>query len=120
MVPEDPIVNLCMAVAYLQHSCSRNAGDRNSGVLKALAFFCRHASFSANRQEAAYNMGRAMHHLELNSLAANWYERALALGKGVPQQDSLAFEAGHNLALIYEGSGALVLAQRIRRLYCSV
>jgi general transcription factor 3C polypeptide 3 (transcription factor C subunit 4) len=120
MIPEDPVLNLCMGTAYLQHSCSRSVGDRNAGILKALAFFSRHACFSANRQEAAYNMGRAMHHLSLNNLAADWYERALVLGAGSPDGERLFFEAGHNLALIYEESGALALAHRVRRLYCSV
>lgn len=120
MVPEDSVVNLCIAAAYLQHACSRSVGDRNACILKALAFFCRHACFSANRHEAAYNMGRAMHHLELNHLAVEWYERALVLGAGLPDGERLSFEAGHNLALIYEQSGAAALAHRVRRLHCSV
>ena len=120
MLPEDPVVNLCLAVGYLQHSCSRLVGDRNAGILKALAFFCRHACFAMNRQQAAYNMGRAMHHLELNHLALEWYEHALVLGSGIKGDESLNFEAGHNLALIYEQSGAHNLALRVRNLYCSV
>lgn len=120
MVPDNPTVNLCIATAYLQHACSRSVGDRHSCILKAMAFFCRHAKHAGSRVEAAYNMGRALHHLELNSLAASWYERALVLGAGLPSHRSLAFEAGHNLALIYEGSGAHVLARRARQLHCRV
>ena len=118
--PEDATVNLCMGAAYLQHACSRTVGDRHACVLKALAFFCRHASFCPHRQQAAFNLGRAMHQLGMNSFAATWYERALVLGMGLPAEDSLSFEAGHNLALLYEESGSGLLARHVRNLYCSV
>lgn len=120
MLPEDSVVNLAIAVAHLSHACSRSVGDRHACVLKAFAFFCRHARSSSNRQEACYNLARAFHHLELNHMAAEWYERSLVLGGAASGADSLAFEAGHNLALIYEGSGAAALAMRTRALYCSV
>ena len=120
MLPEDPVINLAIAVAHLTHACSRAVGDRHACILKAFAFFCRHARFSSNRQEACYNLARAFHQLELNHMAVEWYERALVLGGASSGADSLAFEAGHNLALIYEGSGAAALARRTRALYCSV
>jgi general transcription factor 3C polypeptide 3 (transcription factor C subunit 4) len=120
LVPEDSVVNLCIGVAYLQHACSRSVGDRHACVLKALAFFCRHACLACHRQQAAFNLARALHHLDLNSLAAGLYERALVLGSSPHVGGDLSFEAGHNLALIYEESGANALAHRVRRLYCSV
>jgi general transcription factor 3C polypeptide 3 (transcription factor C subunit 4) len=120
MLPDDSVVNLCIAVAYLMHACSRSVGDRHACVLKAFAFFCRYVRLASCRQEAAYNMARALQHLELNSMACEWYVRALVLGRGAEPGDSLSFEAGHNLALIYESSGSVAPAARVRLLYCSV
>lgn len=121
MLPEEPVVNLCIAVAYLALAVSRAVGDRHSCILKAFAFFCRSAALGSNKQEAAYNVARALHGLELNHLAVEWYERALLLGhEGQETGQNLAFEAAHNLALIYESSGAVELAMQLRRVYCSV
>lgn len=130
LLPEEPLVNLCLGVGYLLHSTSRIVGDRNSCILKAFAFFTRYAAKCPNPAEAAFNMGRAFHHLELHHLAVEWYERSLVLCmKNDPDDDSgpkpsdgsdVRFECGHNLALIYENSGARELAIRIRFHHCSV
>lgn len=126
MLPEDAVVNLCIAVGYLLHSTSRLVGDRNACVLKAFAFFTRYAARSGNSAEAAFNVGRAFHQLEINHLAVEWYERCLVLsmtdvgGNAKPDGGDVRFECGHNLALIYEASGARELALRIRWQHCSV
>jgi general transcription factor 3C polypeptide 3 (transcription factor C subunit 4) len=127
VLPDDPVVNLCIAVGYLMHSISRLVGDRNSCILKAFAFFTRYGARCAHPAEAAFNLGRAFHQLEMNSLAVEWYERCLVLsvadagGTSMKQEGSdLRFECGHNLALIYESSGARELALRIRWHHCSV
>lgn len=126
LLPDDPVVNLCIGVGYLLHSITRIVGDRNSCILKAFAFLTRYAARSANSAEAAYNMGRAFQHLEINNLAVEWYDRCLEIamkdkdGSMKRQGANLQFECGHNLALIYEGSGATELAHRIRFHHCSV
>jgi general transcription factor 3C polypeptide 3 (transcription factor C subunit 4) len=118
MLPDDPIINLCLGVAYLSHATSRNVGDRHACILKSFAFFVRYATVAGSADEAAFNIGRAFQHLELNNLAAEWYQRAILLGQG--KENGVAFESGHNLALIYEASGAWELAKHVRNLYCSV
>lgn len=126
LLPEDPVVNMCIAVGYLLHSTTRAVGDRNSCILKAFAFFSRYATRRGHPAEAAYNMGRAFHHLELHHLAEEWYERSLVLAMAEEREGSqpagsdLRFECAHNLALIYEASGARQLAIRVRWHHCSV
>jgi general transcription factor 3C polypeptide 3 (transcription factor C subunit 4) len=126
LLPDDPLVNLCIGVGYLLHSITRLVGDRNSAILKAFAFLMRYAHRCGNPAEACYNLGRAFQHLELNHLAVTWYERCLVLcikEKGNKRQEDgvdIRFECAHNLALIYEGSGADELAIRCRFHHCSV
>jgi general transcription factor 3C polypeptide 3 (transcription factor C subunit 4) len=120
LLPNDAAVLLCIGTAYLGHATSRQVGDRHAAVLKAFAFFQRYAERAPNRQEAAYNVARAAHQLALPHLAKAWYERALLLGGGYSGEAGVTFEAGHNLACIYEASGALELALRVRAAYCTV
>ena len=126
VLPAEPMVNLCLGVGYLLHSTSKIVGDRNSCILKAFAFFTRYAAKCPNPPEAAFNMGRAFHHLQLHHLAVEWYERCLVLcmkdddNKEPHTGANVRFECGHNLALIYENSGARELAIRIRFHHCSV
>jgi general transcription factor 3C polypeptide 3 (transcription factor C subunit 4) len=125
MLPEDLLVNLCIAVGYLAHAMSKSTGERHSCILKAFAFFSRYASLTVNKQEAAYNLGRAMQQLGLMNLAVEWYERALQM-PAAPSRSPTAFEsdlrheAAHNLCLIYNASGAHALAARVMHLYCVV
>eukprot|EP00892_Ulva_mutabilis_P002563 jgi/Ulvmu1/12307/UM088_0027.1 len=133
MVPENALVSLFIGVGYLAYATSRAPGDRHAAILKAFAFLSRYAARCGSPPEAAYNLGRAFHHLELAHLAAEWYNRSLALcgGHTVPGSPragaaddwgpaDVSFECAHNLALIYEASGAVALAARLRATYCSV
>lgn len=136
MLPENGIINLCIGAAYLSYATSRSPGDRHAAILKAFAFLTRYAGRAGSPAEAAYNLGRAFHHLDLLNLAAEWYNRSLALtqaaredagGDGGADSDpedaggaGVSFECAHNLAQIYDSSGAAALAARVRAAYCSV
>jgi len=131
MVPENAVISLLVGVAYLTYALSRSPGDRHAGILKAFAFLTHYAARAGSPAEAAYNLGRAFHQLELLHLATEWYNRCLAL-LGTAREEEAAhgdadgtgadvtFECAHNLALIYEGSGAAALAARVRATYCAV
>lgn len=131
MVPENAVISLFIGVAYLTYALSRSPGDRHAAILKAFAFLTRYAARAGSPAEAAYNLGRAFHQLDLLQLATEWYNRCLALlgtareeeaadGGGDASAADVSFECAHNLALIYEGSGAAALAARVRATYCSV
>lgn len=64
--------------------------------------------FALRESETLYNVGRALHQCGQARYAALYYERCLAL-----PPSPATFHAAHNLALIYEASGALDLARAI-------
>ena len=83
-------------------------------------------------QEAAFNAGRAAHHLNLNHLASHHYLQVLQeqqQQQGAQQVPSLLatddavaagplqHEAAHNLAMIYAASGSMGLAKDIYRTF---
>jgi general transcription factor 3C polypeptide 3 (transcription factor C subunit 4) len=85
-----------------------------------------------------YNIARAYHHIGLITLAAIYYEKALAVevkdhpipslrddaGSSAEQDLRPGYcdvrEAAFNLHLIYKKSGATDLARRILKTYCVV
>ncbi|GAB4822338.1 hypothetical protein N2152v2_009384 [Parachlorella kessleri] len=97
--PEEPLVLLCIAAALVNQATTRRVPDRHRAVLQAFAFLqeyskhrrnpqassleaARQGTFQAARcshegKEAAYNIARAAHHLNLLHIAVPFYERAL-------------------------------------------
>eukprot|EP00891_Asterochloris_glomerata_P001408 jgi/Astpho2/1408/Aster-06258 len=116
LAKEEPLVMLCLSVALLQKSMSRKAEDRNKIILQAFAFMQEYGRRCGNQLEADYNMARATHFLGMMHIAAQYYERVLAV-KDVEEHD-LKQEAAHNLSQIYQGSGAGQLAKQVLRQHC--
>ena len=91
---------LCM-----QHACNN-----------VVSLLQEYAVQRCNDQEAAYNLGRAAHQLELLHIAVPFYERALATQPPIDSGiTNLRHEAAHNLVLIYRKTGAIELARQIMR-----
>ena len=133
------IIVLDLGVAAAHHATesdfdSGEAGEtaRRAAAVKAVAFFQRAresraacSPTSAGEQAGDYNPARGLHQMGLPHLAVPVYEKVLD-GKtraGVPATPavaSLAFEAAHNLALIYKNAGALSLARDVLRAHATV
>ncbi|BAF28030.1 uncharacterized protein [Oryza sativa Japonica Group] len=137
--PENPFINLCVGSALINLALGFRLQNKNQCIVQALAFLFRYLRLCDNSQEALYNIARAYHHVGLNTLAAIYYEKALAVEvKDYPiprlpyeenscaQQDlkpgycDVRREAAFNLHLIYKKSGADDLARRILRTYCTI
>jgi general transcription factor 3C polypeptide 3 (transcription factor C subunit 4) len=124
--PRQPLVCLSLGAALLQHATSRAAAQRSAAVLAAFALLERYAALRGAPGEAAFNAGRALHHLGLAHLAAPLYEACLeaadadAGGEGEPREGGMAREAAHNLALLYGAAGAPGLARALLRRYNTV
>ena len=139
VAPDEPLVSLCVGVAAAHHATESDFGygetgetARRAAAVKAVAFFQRAresraacSPTSAGEQEGDYNLARGLHQMGLPHLAVPVYEKVLD-GKtraGVPAAPaaaSLAFEAAHNLALIYKNAGALSLARDVLRAHATV
>ena len=139
VAPDEPLVSLCVSVAAAHHATESDFGygetgetARRAAAVKAVAFFQRAresraacSPTSAGEQEGDYNLARGLHQMGLPHLAVPVYEKVLD-GKtraGVPAAPaaaSLAFEAAHNLALIYKNAGALSLARDVLRAHATV
>lgn len=131
--PQEPLLLLCVAVSQIQQVMSRVNKDRGQKVLLAFGWLSRYAALRGE-QEAAYNMGRAFHHLGISHLAVQSYDKVLEIAKQRSAQqaasainggasggevdgaaDDLKREAAHNLASIYCASGARGLARQMMR-----
>ena len=139
IAPDEPIVCLCAAVAaahlatesddVYDENENENENERRAAAVKAAAFFQRArflraacSSTSAGEQEGDYNLARGLHQMGLPHLAVPLYEKVLDRQKyaDVPVSASLAFEAAHNLALIYKNAGAAALARDVLRTHATV
>ncbi|KAG0522902.1 hypothetical protein BDA96_07G077900 [Sorghum bicolor] len=137
--PENPLINLCVGTALISLTLGFRLQNKNQCIVQAFAFLYRYLRLCDNSQEALYNIARAYHHIGLNTLAAVYYEKALAIeekdhpipklpyeaGSRVPEDLRPGYcdvrrEAAFNLHLIYKKSGATDLARRILKTYCTI
>lgn len=92
--PENPVVNLSIAVNYLANAMHKNTANRQVEIEQGLAFFYRYydlrvASGEVGRsQEAEFNLARIWHQLGLAHLAVPAYEKVLRLSREVRKQVS--------------------------------
>ncbi|KAA1072825.1 transcription factor TFIIIC subunit tfc4 [Puccinia graminis f. sp. tritici] len=134
--PDEPLINLLLAITYVQRAMQRQTDNRHHQIVQGLAFFehyraVRHKEFG---QEVEFNLGRIYHGLGLSSLAITHYNRVLALAPLLhqsspssqdPQSSSepptdLSNLAAYNLVLIYSTSGSPDLAHRLTCQYLTV
>ena len=126
--PDEPLLYLCLGAAYLDFALEKKRkkkrakkGERRDGgkaaqawplpkyVEIALASFSQYAAYRGDSSETRYNLGRAFDQLGLPHLAVKYYRKALA-GAGGAVEVRLA---AHNLALLYDRSGAPELAHQV-------
>ncbi|KAJ0713860.1 putative tetratricopeptide-like helical domain superfamily [Helianthus annuus] len=131
LMPENALVNLCVATALINLSLGLRLNNKHRCVLQGLAFLYNNLRLSENSQESLYNLARAYHHVGLVSVAATYYEKVLAVhqkdhpipklpndGPEItndpkPGYCDLKREAAYNLHLIYKSSGSVDLAMQL-------
>ncbi|GJN09513.1 hypothetical protein PR202_ga27527 [Eleusine coracana subsp. coracana] len=137
--PENPLINLCVGTALINLALGFRLQNKNQCMVQGFAFLYKYLCLCANSQEALYNIARAYHHIGFTTLAAVYYEKALAIDVKDHHIPRLPYEAGScavqdlrpgycnvrseaafNLHLIYKWSGATDLARRILRVYCAL
>ncbi|KAL8738627.1 MAG: hypothetical protein Q9181_000623 [Wetmoreana brouardii] len=113
--PSNPMINLSLALAYIQHAIKRQSDDRHQLITQGLTFLleyydlrCRSRSTS-EQQEAKFNVARTYHMLGLTHLAIPYYQGCLALSPnpqstGPSQGNDFSMEAAFALRNIWVGN----------------
>jgi general transcription factor 3C polypeptide 3 (transcription factor C subunit 4) len=90
--PDDPMLNLCIAVAYIQMGYKRQAENRQYQIQQGLSFAMRYYELrtkdnvAIKMQEAEFNIGLIWHTLGLHHLALPCYERCMELSGRVQKE----------------------------------
>ncbi|CAO2656315.1 Nn.00g051180.m01.CDS01 [Neocucurbitaria sp. VM-36] len=131
ITPEDPVLNLSIGVAYIQHAMKRLSENRQYQIQQGLAFVYRYYELrtkddiAIHCQEAEFNVGRMWHGLGLVTLALPAYERCIELRMRVKQEaedrcsngswahEDFATEAAFAIQSIYAVSGNFEGARKI-------
>ncbi|XP_039484080.1 general transcription factor 3C polypeptide 3 [Drosophila santomea] len=130
----DPLVALCIAVAFNQLSLQKKVLRKSAAVAQAVAFGQRYKELRsagheltdcAAQQEIFYNIGRIYHQANILHLAVEYYEKALAVPVHplIAEHEStlgLQHEVAFNLHLIYRANGNKWKARQYLMRYCVV
>lgn len=120
------MINLSLALAYIHYALKRQSSNRHQLIIQGFTFLFeyydirRSSSYPSERQEAAYNVGRAYHLLGLAHLAIPYYEDCLALSPDVQAASStttedFAREAALVLQELWALSGEVGLANAVTK-----
>ncbi|OAK95222.1 TPR-like protein [Phaeosphaeriaceae sp. SRC1lsM3a] len=131
ITPDDPVLNLSIGVAYIQHALKRLSENRQYQIQQGLGFITRYYdlrtkdNIAIHCQEAEYNFARIWHGLGLVSLAIPAYERCIAMSDRVKQEaedqctdgswsyEDFKYEAAFAIQSIYAISGNHDGARRV-------
>ncbi|KAH9879988.1 hypothetical protein J1614_002013 [Plenodomus biglobosus] len=131
MTPQDPMVNLSIGVAYIQHAMKRLSENRQYQIQQGLAFIHRYyelrtqENIAIHCQEAEFNVGRMWHSLGLVTLALPAYERCIEMSARVRNEamdqcadhawdcEDFAKEAAFAMQSIYAISGDVEGARKV-------
>jgi general transcription factor 3C polypeptide 3 (transcription factor C subunit 4) len=131
ITPDDPILNLSIGVAYIQHAMKRLSENRQYQIQQGLAFINRYYelrsqdNIAIHCQEAEFNFARIWHGLGLVSHAIPAYERCIKLSERVRQEaedqctdgewgfEDFKYEAAFAIQSIYAISGNAEAARNI-------
>ncbi|GFS44317.1 tetratricopeptide repeat (TPR)-containing protein [Actinidia rufa] len=78
LAPNSPLINLSMGSTLINLAFDIRLQNKHQCVAQGLAFPYNHLRLCGNSQEGLFNVGQALHHVGLVSLAASYYERVLA------------------------------------------
>ncbi|KAL8775160.1 MAG: hypothetical protein Q9194_003848 [Teloschistes cf. exilis] len=82
--PNNPVINLSLALAYIQHAIKRQSDDRHQLIAQGLTFLSdyydlrRNSRQASEQHEAEFNVARTYHMLGLNHIAVIYYQRCLS------------------------------------------
>lgn len=98
MRPDDPILNLCIGLSYLQLALKNKTENRQLNIQQGLSYLLRYgeirtsSGLAIHEQETEFNLARAWHMLGLLHLAMPGYKKVMDLSArivGESSQDTL-------------------------------
>lgn len=108
----EPLSALLIAVSILAMAAQKTVDKHNNLILQGLAYMFSYQNLRKCDQEANYNLGRAYQMLNINNLAIEYYERALACGPITTCSKhgviDLNREIAYNLYLIYKNHSPVI------------
>jgi general transcription factor 3C polypeptide 3 (transcription factor C subunit 4) len=130
--PDNPTLNLCIAVCYITAAFKRLSPDRQQQLQQGLAFLQRYYEIRQTsespglRQEAEFNCAITWHAIGLSHLALEAYQRCIDLSTavrkewstiGIPgfEPEDLAVEAAFGIQSMLALSGDLEGAREVTR-----
>ena len=124
----NPLTALMLGLTFTHMACQKFSAKKHSLVVQACSFLNTYRSLRGDCQEVLYNIGRAMHQLNLLPAALFYYKRGLEVGPALPGGEDkdqhnifdLSREIAFNMSLIYRGSGNLQLARMYTEKYITV
>ncbi|KAK7489499.1 hypothetical protein BaRGS_00019298 [Batillaria attramentaria] len=119
-MPTDPLVSFCIGLTYI-HLCGQKFAVRKHWLaIQGFAFLNSYLQLRGECQESYYNLGRAMHQLNLKYAAVYYYKKALELPPVIKHENGmydLTREIAFNLSLIYQASGSTNYARSLYEKY---
>ena len=124
----NPLTALMLGLTFTHMACQKFSAKKHSLVVQACSFLNTYRSLRGDCQEVLFNIGRAMHQLNLLPAALFYYKRGLEVGPALPGGEDkdqhnifdLSREIAFNMSLIYKGSGNLQLARMYTEKYITV
>ncbi|XP_018016314.1 general transcription factor 3C polypeptide 3 [Hyalella azteca] len=102
----DPLASLMLGLTYIHMACQKFSADKNTLVTQAWVFLNSYRELRGDCQESLYNIGRAMHQLNVLHQAIYYYELALSCPRPVQEEGQpcmdLTHEIAFSLALLYK------------------
>ena len=90
---EHPLINLELALCYLEFAIKRQSPNRHNLIMQGLSFLYRYkelrkqqAKSPVEKQEAEFNVARAFHMLGLQHIAVPGYEKVLRIGEEIRRE----------------------------------
>jgi general transcription factor 3C polypeptide 3 (transcription factor C subunit 4) len=114
VAPEDPIINLCIAISYVQMGYKRQSDNRQHQIQQGLSFLFKYYNIrtrdnvAIHMQEAEFNIAMMWHSLGLLHLALPAYERCLQLSQRV-QTEKINVDDGDTVTEDFAAEAAFAI-----------
>ena len=120
LVPTDPLINLCLGIAYIQRAMQRKSKSRNQRIIQGFVFVFQYQEIRGVCDETDYNVARAYQLVGLDHLAEQQYRKLLERHRTNDSRNGIVRLAAYNLSLLYMSSSSMGLTQKTLKDFCTL